>query len=125
MKIKHIGDEEIIFDDGSVLCSTHERDCCEWHWLDFSVMKSYNVGTRNGREINIFEQEFDFTDGVPFNRVEGIGIILFDKEGNKYLICGYGSNNGYYGDDITLEYSDGKGNVIFSYDVTECQEIYD
>lgn len=125
MKIKHIAEERLIFDDGSVLASAHVQDCCEWHWLDFSVMNSYNVGTRNGREINIFEQEFDFSDGVSFKRVVDVGIILFDKEGNKYLICGYGCNNGYYGDDITLEYSDGKGNILFTYNVTECQEITD
>lgn len=125
MKIKQINEEELIFDDGSILMSAHDQDCCEWHWLDFSVMSYYNVGTSSGKEINILEQEFDFSNGVTFKKVEDVGILLMDTDDNKYLICGYGSNNGYYGTNINLEYRDRDGNIIFEYDVSECQEISD
>lgn len=123
MKIAKIEDEALIFDNGHILESTHDQDCCEWHWLDFSVMINYNVSPKTGKEIDIYEQKFDFTDGVPFERVENVGIMLIDTDGNKYLICGYGSNNGYYGDNINLEYKDENGNIIFEYDVSECQVI--
>lgn len=34
MKIKTIGSDYLIFDDGSMLASEHLRECCESHWLD-------------------------------------------------------------------------------------------
>lgn len=122
MKITNIDDESLIFDDRSMLFTVHEQDCCESHYLDFSVMKMYNIN-KYGRPLNIYEQEFDFSEGVPFKKVEDIGIILFDTDENRYLICGYGYNNGYYGTAIDLRYCDEDGNIIYRYDVTECQEI--
>lgn len=123
MKIIEIGEESLTFDNGTVLMSTHDSDCCEWHWLDFSVMRTYNISTKNGKSINIYDQEFDFSNGVPFKKVEDIGIILDDVDGNHYLICGYGSNNGYYGTNIDLVYCNSDGDRIYEYDVTECQEV--
>lgn len=125
MRITEIGDESLTFDNGCVLMSVHEQDCCEWHWLDFSVMKTYNVSTVTGKTIDIYQQEFDFTNGVPFDRVEDLGILLYDSEGNKYLIPGHGSNNGYYSTDIELVYVNEDGYRIFEYDVSECQKIDD
>lgn len=125
MKIVTIEDEKLIFDDGSVLMSTHDQDCCEWHWLDFSIMKLYNVGVTTGKPIDIYQQEFDFSHGVTFKKVEDIGIILLDAEENKYLICGYGNNNGYYGTNLDLVYIDPSGQEVCSYDITECQEVSD
>lgn len=126
MRIVEIGDESLTFDNGCVLMSNHSSDCCEWHWLDFSVMRTDKyVSTVTGKSINIYEQEFDFSKCVPFKKIEGTGILLRDVEGNKYLICGYGDNNGYYGTNIDLIYVDDDGNVIFKYDVTECQEDWE
>lgn len=123
MKILAIEDEKLRFDDGSVLMSTHDQDCCEWHWLDFSVMSLYNFGVATGKPIDIYQQEFDFSNGVTFKKVEDIGIILLDAEENKYLICGHGNNNGYYGTNLDLVYINPSGQEVYSYDITECQEI--
>lgn len=125
MKIVEVESESLTFDNGCVLMSVHEPDCCEWHWLDFSVMKTYNISTVTGKEINIFKQEFDFSNGVPFKKVEDLGIILYDIEGNRYLINGYSSNNGYYSTNIDLLYVDDNGEEIYRYDVSECQVIDD
>lgn len=43
MKIKIIEEERIVFDDNSRLYSYHEADCCESHYLDFNMLKNYNV----------------------------------------------------------------------------------
>lgn len=122
MRIKEIEDEEVIFDDGSKLYSDHKLRCCEWHWLDFSILKYYNVSTKTGKTIDIYQQEFDFSNGVTFKKVEDVGILLYDKEKNAYLINGYGSNNGNYETDIILIYED-KDNKKLKYDISECQEI--
>ena len=121
MKIKIIEEERVIFDDDSVLKSHHDRSCCEWHYLDFNMLKNYNVSPKTGKTLDIYEQEFDFSNGVNFKRVEGMGILLFDVDGNPYLINGYGYNNGWYSDEIILIYKNGKEE--HRYDVTECQKI--
>ena len=121
MKIKTIEEERVTFDDGSVLESYHETDCCEYHYLDFNLLKNYNVSTKTGKTINIYEQEFDFSNGVTFKRVDKVGILLFDVDENGYLINGYGVNNGYYSDEIILVYKNGKEE--HRYDVTECQKV--
>ena len=121
------GDEnesKVIFENGYTLFSDHDIDCCEWHFLDFTMLKNYNIGTATGKELNIYEQEFDFSHGIPFKRVKGVGILLIDTQGNKYLINGYGYNSGYYSDDIELLLTKGRL-VKYRYDVTECQDYYD
>lgn len=121
MKIKTIEEERVIFDDNSKLYSYHETNCCESHYLDFNMLKNYNVSPKTGKKLDIYKQEFDFSNGVNFKRVEGMGILLFDVEGNSYLINGYGYNNGYYSDEIILIYE--KDKEEHRYDVSECQTI--
>ena len=123
MKIKEIREEMVIFDDGSRLFSDHLQDCCEWHYLDFNMLKDYNISPKTGKPIDIYQQEFDFLNGVPFKRVKGMGIILYDKDENGYLINGYGYNNGYYGGNIDLVYEDKNKKVLYKYNVTECQKV--
>lgn len=114
-------DSKVIFENGYTLYSDHDQDCCEWHYLDFTMLKNYNIGTATGKKINIYEQKFDFSKGIPFTRVKKVGILLIDTEGNKYLINGYGYNNGYYSDDIKLVLTKGKL-IKYRYDVTSCQK---
>lgn len=119
-----VGDEEdskVVFENGYTLYSNHNSDCCEWHYLDFTMLKNYNIGTATGKKIDIYKQKFDFSNGVPFKRVDGVGILLIDTQGNKYLINGYGYNNGNYSDEIELILTKGKL-VKYKYDVTECQD---
>lgn len=127
MRIKEIRDgvdfSMVIFEDGSRLFSDHDVSCCEWHYLDFNMLKDYNISTKTGKPIDIYQQEFDFSNGVPFKRVVGMGIVLYDKEGNGYLVNGYGSNNGFYNDNIDLVYEDKDIKKVYRYDVSECQKI--
>ena len=106
------------------LTSEHSPDCCEDHYLDMQMLFDCNIGTATGLHINVREQQFELggTEGIKFKRVDGEGIILYDKQGNKYFIAGRGYNNGYYNTNIDLVLY--KGNKIFkSWDVSECQEI--
>lgn len=36
LKVEEVTHWGIIFEDGTVLCSEHEQDCCENHYLDFT-----------------------------------------------------------------------------------------
>jgi len=66
--------------------------------------------------------EFDLTSDGFFERIEDYGIALKPLVGFPVRIPGYGSNNGYYSDQLDLILSDGKA---FSkvFDITECQEV--
>ena len=123
VRIKEIRDEEVIFTNGYGFRSNHYSDCCEWHYLDCSDLWLCNVGSHTGEPIRILEQEFEFHRqfGMEFERVEGEGIKIFDTEGNAYFIPGRGNNNGYYSDNLSLEFFDEQGNVIVTYDITKCQ----
>lgn len=123
MRIKRIGEDYLLFDGGYKVYSYHPQDCCEHHWLDFSVMETYNLGSKTGKEIDIYKQDFDITRFRCVEQVEGMGIMLVDSEGNKYLVNGYGENNGYYNDKIILSMKNPKGKIIEAMDVSECQEI--
>ena len=114
-KIKKIDEEEIVFDNGFIITSFHDTECCEYHYLDFSYLELYK---------DIYNKEFDIKEEIKFKRIPGQGILLFDTENNKYLINGYGENNGYYSDEITLELYDDHGDIISQYDVSTCQDYY-
>ena len=130
MHISKISDNAVLFDNGLILTAFHQSDCCEAHWLDFSVLrdnaKNY-VGTATGKAVDLYKQEFAFekTDAacIPkFEKVIGAGINLIDTEGNKYFIAGYGENNGYYSTNLELNvfYKDW---TIWETDIEDCQDI--
>ena len=109
MKVTSVTGDYIVFDDGTILSSDHQQSCCEHHYLDFSDLT-----------LNDFEGlEFDLTNDNFFERVEGYGIRLRPLNGHPIAIPGYGSNNGYYSSNLTLELS---GTISKSYNITECQD---
>jgi len=107
-------DGVIVFSNGYKLTTHHESDCCEHHYwslTDLSLSDFDNL-------------EFDFDDDNFFGRIEGYGICLVPVNGFPVRIPAYGSNNGYYSDNLSLVLSkDDK--IIKEYDITECQESSD
>ena len=107
-------DGVIVFSNGYKLTTNHESDCCEHHYwslTDLSLSDFDNL-------------EFDFDDDNFFGRIEGYGICLVPVNGFPVRIPAYGSNNGYYSDNLSLVLSkDDK--IIKEYDITECQESID
>lgn len=112
VKVTAIDEDCLRFEDGTLLYSTHQQDCCEDHYLSFADLT-----------IEDFEGlEFDLSNDNFFNRIDNYGIELVPVKGFSIKVPGYGSNNGYYSEELTLELSkDGK--VIKTYDVSECQVI--
>lgn len=111
-KIVEIGNEEVIFDDGSTLQSEHQSDCCEHHWLDFSGLELADVS----------KLDFDLS-GDFFERVEDFGIRLLPVNGMPIPVPGYGSNNGYYSSNLHLVLTDANGREVSSFDIGDCQVI--
>ena len=104
---------KLVFDDGSVLYSDHEPDCCESHFLSLKDLS-----------LKDFEDlSFDLTSDDFFERVDGFGIRLKPTNGHPVSIPGYGFNNGYYSQDLTLILDTKEGQRMF--DITECQNVKD
>jgi len=110
-KVVYINDG-IKFDNGVFLCSNHNSDCCESHYLDFTHIT-----------IDDFDGlEFDLTSDDFFERIEDYGIALKPLTGHPVRIPGYGYNNGYYSSHLELVLSDNKG-FLKVFDITDCQDI--
>jgi hypothetical protein len=107
-------DGEIVFTNGYKLTTYHESDCCESHYWSL-----------NDLSIDDFDGlEFDLDNDNFFERVEGYGIKLIPINGHPISIPGYGSNNGYYSENLALVLSY-NGETIKEFDITRCQVISD
>ena len=95
LKVVNVDSDSVEFENGVKLYSNHDQDCCESHYLDFSDLK-----------IEDFKDlEFDLTNDDFFERIEDYGIALKPINGFPVRIPGYGSNNGYYIEMPTGNYS--------------------
>ena len=113
-KVIKVDEETIGFDNGLMLYSEHDQDCCESHYLSFGDLT-----------IEDFDGlEFDLNGDNFFERVEGYGIALLPVNGHPVRVPGYGCNNGYYSTNLTLVLSDNK-TFTKRFDITECQDIED
>lgn len=111
LKVVKIDSDSLEFDNGVILYSDHEQDCCEIHYLSLSDLT-----------LEDFEGlEFDLTNDDFFERVEDYGIALKPINGLPIRIPGYGSNNGYYSSNLSLVISDNK-EFTKTFDINECQE---
>ena len=113
LKVVEIKEEAIVFDNGLTLCSNHDRECCENHWLSF---ENLTLKDFEGLEFNLTNDEF-------FRGVPDFGIELVPLRGWPVRVPGYGSNNGYYSDQLDLVLIGSDGKEFKTYDITECQEI--
>ena len=113
--VTSITNDAIYFDNGVNLTYYHSQDCCESHWLDFTHI-----------ELSDFDGLiFDLSDDSFFERIPEYGIALKPLNGFPVRIPGYGSNNGYYSDNLNLILSDSDGNWVRNYDISDCQEVND
>lgn len=111
IKVTNVWADRILFDNGIALSSDHQQDCCENHYLYFGDLT-----------IADFEGlSFDISGDGFFNRIPEYGVELVPILGHSVKIPGYGSNNGYYSDNLNLVLS-GKG-FKKEFDVSECQVV--
>lgn len=124
MKIKEIGEEYVIFDNGTKMQSIHESDCCEWHWAAFDTLETYNINPKTGQTISILDLDFPEKIQDNIQLIEGEGFNLIASDGSKYFIPCYASNNGYYSDNLQLIITKNKGMKV-KIDLQEYQQDYD
>lgn len=102
MKIVEINNEEIKFDNGYVLYYYHRQDCCENVYADFEVLKTYNISTKTGKEINIKDIDFEENLQSLIEGIEDAGFNMISRIGEKFFIPCYNEQNGYYNDELEL-----------------------
>lgn len=110
LKVIKIETEQIVFDQNIILSSEHDQDCCEHHWME---TKDLTMSDFEGLEFDLSNDNF-------FKRIEDFGIELIPISGHSVKIPCYGSNNGYYSDNLALIISE-RFTEIRTYDITECQ----
>jgi hypothetical protein len=116
LTVVSVDSSSITFSNGMRLFSDHEQDCCEHHYLSLSDLS-----------LKDFEGlTFDLSNGSFFERIENYGIALRPTNGYPVRIPGYGYNNGYYSDALTLVITNTNGCGVFKeYDITHCQVVTD
>lgn len=124
MKIEEIvcnaGDEDnqyILFDDGSILKSVHEKEYWEDVYADFGNMQVMTPQDKNF----MWAQELDFYEDIlnSIVRVPEVGFYIVTKQGICILVSCYNINNGYYSDNLALEH---RGAIL---DITGCASYTD
>jgi hypothetical protein len=113
LKVIKVSSDSLEFDNGMILSSDHEQNCCESHFLS---LKDLTLDDFKGLKFDLSNDDF-------FERIENYGIALKPKNGHPVRIPGYGYNNGYYSDNLALTISNTNGIDIFKkYDITNCQK---
>jgi len=109
-KVSKINLETLEFEDGTILSSYHEQDCCESHYLSFSDL-----------QLSDFDGlEFDLEDENSIIKIEEYGIALNPIKGFPVRIPAYSSNNGYYSSELSV-ILEKEGKTIKEIDISECQ----
>ena len=92
MKVKSIDDYGIYFDNGDSIGWYHYQDCCETNWPDFRQLK----------DTGIFNEKF--TTPLIFEKCT-YG-FRFGNEGKMYYVPCYTDQNGYYSNEVEIQYFD-------------------
>jgi hypothetical protein len=85
MRVQVRDEESIVFDNGTVITYSHNQDCCEYNFADFSQLD--NTGF----------DEFNFPDKLTIEIVDEFGFRV-----NGFFIPCYSDQNGYYSSDIDI-----------------------
>ena len=121
MKIKAIYDDTLKFDNGMALSSYHCQECCETHYADFDVLCGYNINPKTGQDIDIRDIEFNEDIENYIQLVDGMGFNLIAKDGSKYFVPCYATNNGYYNSRLTLEILN-MDHIMKEIGISKCQQ---
>lgn len=114
MKIVKVEEERIIFDNGSILESYHEQECCENHYVDFTSINDQGFENEEFAEhlLKILEVNSYKNDDCPFDFDRWSSFFnIKDLKNNKYTLTIYNSNNGYYSTNVSLILTHKNGDV--------------
>lgn len=91
MKLKKVCGNQLLFDNGYILDTWHNQECCEDNYADFS-----NVADEVG------DYEFNEKD-LRLERVQDYGFRFGDNRKMFFVPC-YTEQNGYYSSDIEVKF---------------------
>lgn len=116
LKVVKIGSYSLEFDNGMILSSEHEQECCEEHFL---YLADLTLDDFKGLEFDLSNDDF-------FERIDDYGIALKPKNGHPIRIPGYAFNNGYYSSYLDLVITNTDGTSSFKvYNIDNCQEQWE
>ena len=111
MKISEIIDNGILFDDGSQIRGYHFQDCCEDVYANFEYLND---------ETEL--EDYDF-EAIEFENVPRAGFRFGDSRRKFFVPC-YNIQNGYYSDELTIEYYDKDNRLVTSFEAEKEDQIY-
>lgn len=118
MKITKINEKEIVFDNGNTLTYLHEQDCCEHVFADFKNLQVLTKLFHNSINSNDLDFEEDLQNYIY--KIKDVGFEIEDKNGIRLFISCYNCQNGYYSDELKLEYNKLKEQSPIIIDITDC-----
>ena len=93
MRILRVEEEKIVFTNGDTITFSHEQDCCDCNYADFSILNP-----------NVINYDFDFSYPLEFESIEELG-FKFGSDGRWIFIPCYSEQNGYYTSEIDIYYT--------------------
>ena len=118
MKITKINEKEIVFDNGNRLTYLHEQDCCEHVFADFKNLQVLTKLFHNSMNSNDLDFEEDLQNYIY--KIKDVGFEIEDKNGIRLFVSCYNYQNGYYSDELKLEYNKLKEQSPIIIDITDC-----
>ena len=107
MKIIGITEDYIEFDNGNRITYSHDQDCCEQNYADFSQLDDIATIT-------------DFDENLHFEFVNKFGFRFGNLPNKMFFVPCYSFQNGYYSDEITIHYNDVEM-LSFSCEFVKCE----
>lgn len=106
MKILSVTDDAIQFYNGDRITFFHGQDCCEENYADF-------------KQLDNVARSTEFELPIVFESVNNYGFRFGNKPDKMFFVPCYSDQNGYYSDEIEIEYN---GDTVLTFD---CEEICD
>lgn len=122
MKIKSILSNKLEFDNGTTLSISHESDDWEHYWADFIILNNYNINSKTGELISIYDIEFPENPNRLIKLVKDDGFCLKAKDNSAYFVPCYEQNNGYYNNNFSLQVTTKTGKSTFIDLTGQCSE---
>ena len=91
MYISKINENEIQFNNGSIISFDHVPDCCEYNYADF-------------QQLDDEARNYNYSTEIKFEAVDGSGFRFGDNNRMFFVPC-YSEQNGYYSSDIDIYFN--------------------
>lgn len=92
MKIKEVGEDFILFDNGNIITDNSSQGCCEENYADYL-------------QIEDEAREVEFDEELIFEEVVNAGFRFGSKGTPMFFIPCYSGQSGYYSSDVNIDYN--------------------